>query len=84
MTKNENKQNRSRLGLTTLYRSCEFISANLGSGDDEFVMEMNPQQKEFLEMSEEFTEPDECNETDVLQVALNKAALKPWISLVKQ
>jgi len=31
-------------------------------------MEMNPQQKEFLEMSEEFSEPDECNENDVLQV----------------
>jgi hypothetical protein len=31
-------------------------------------MEMNPQQKEFLEMSEEFSEPDECSETDVLQV----------------
>ena len=60
------------------------FAANLGTGEEEVVMEMNPQQKEFLEMSEEFTEPDECNETDVLQVALNKAALKPWISLVKQ
>jgi hypothetical protein len=44
------------------------IEANLGSGDEEVVMEMNPQQKEFLEMSKEFSEPDECSSSDVLQV----------------
>ena len=35
------------------------FAANLGTGEEEVVMEMNPQQKEFLEMSEEFTEPDD-------------------------
>ena len=44
-----------------------FFPANLGTSEEEVVMEMNPQQKEFLEMSEEFSEP-ECSETDVLQV----------------
>ena len=32
-------------------------------------MEMNPQEKEFLEMSQEFT--GDCSETDVLQVTVN-------------
>ena len=32
-------------------------------------MEMNPQEKEFLEMSHEFT--GDCSETDVLQVTVN-------------
>ncbi len=45
-----------------------FLSANLGTGDEEIVMEMNPQQKEFLEMSKEFSDADECSDKDVLQV----------------
>ena len=43
------------------------FAANLGTGEEEVVMEMNPQQKEFLEMSEEFSD-SECSESDVLQV----------------
>jgi hypothetical protein len=42
--------------------------ANAGTGDEEIMMEMNPQQKEFLEMSCEFSEPANCSSTDVLQV----------------
>jgi hypothetical protein len=34
-------------------------------------MEMNPQQKEFLEMSKEFSDADECSDKDVLQVNNN-------------
>ena len=45
------------------------FSANAGSGEEEVVMEMNPQEKEFLEMSQEFT--GDCSETDVLQVTLH-------------
>ena len=43
-----------------------YIVANVASGEEEVVVEMNPQEKEFLEMSHEFT--GDCSETDVLQV----------------
>jgi len=45
------------------------VSGNIANGDEEIV-EMNSQQIEFLNMSKEFSEPDECSETDVLQVGL--------------
>ena len=45
------------------------FAANAGCGEEEVVMEMNPQEKEFLEMSHEFT--GDCSETDVLQVTLH-------------